>query len=93
MFLLESIVLGVLATSAGALLGGAFALGIDAAEIVVPIEAFRFILMGDTIHLAPTPGQLVGSVVALTLITTVSAFWPALRASKLRPVTAMQHVK
>ncbi len=93
MFLLESIVLGVLATSAGALLGGAFALGIDAAEIVVPIEAFRFILMGDTIHLAPTPAQLVGSVVALTFITTVSAFWPALRASKLRPVTAMQHVK
>ncbi len=93
MFLLESVVLGVVATTVGALLGAALAAGLDAAEIHVPIAAFRLILMGDTLNLSVTLRQLIGASVALTLVTTLAALWPAVRASRLQPVTAMQHVK
>lgn len=93
MVLLEALFLGLFATVAGAAVGGALVLAIDALRLTVPIEAVRFILLSDRLHLVVRPGAVVTAVVALTLLTGLAAVWPAIRAARLPPVTAMQHTE
>jgi putative ABC transport system permease protein len=93
LFMTEALLLGLGATTIGATCGAAIALGIDAAAIKVPIEAMHTILMSDTIHMAVRPVQIVFAIVGFTVLTGLSALWPALRASRLEPVTAIHHVQ
>ena len=93
LFMTEALLLGLAATTVGATLGAAIALGIDAATIKVPVEAMHTILMSDTIHMAVKPAQIVFAIVGFTALTGISALWPALRASRLEPVTAIHHVQ
>src|SRR4029434_4119994 len=58
LILTEAILLGLGATTAGALVGAALAFGIDAAQIKVPIEAVQAILLSDKLHLAVEPSPL-----------------------------------
>lgn len=92
MFVLEALILGVLSTGLGAVLGAGIAAGIDLAEIRVPIDAFRAILMSDTLHLVVNPLHLVVAVAAFTLFAGACALWPAARAAQLPPVTAINRV-
>lgn len=92
MFMTEAVILGLVATTAGSLFGAAIAAGIDAASIEAPVDAMKIILMSDTINLSVTFTQVFGSIFAFTLITALSAVWPSVRASRLQPVTAIQHV-
>lgn len=91
LFLGEATLLGLLSTATGAALGAVVALAVDAAAIPVPIDAMRTILLSDTLHLAPSVGGLAGAVLALTLFTSLSALWPALRAAWMRPIVALGH--
>lgn len=92
MFMLEAIMLGAASTASGALLGAAIASALDAAEIEVPIQAVQAILMSETLQMSVRPIQLLGTVFVFTLIAAGSALWPALKASRMQPVTAIQHV-
>ncbi len=92
MFMAEATMLGLAATSVGALMGAAIAKAVDAAHIRVPVEAMQMVLMSDTIHLVVKPGQLVGAVIGFTIVTALAALYPAIRAARLQPVTAMQSV-
>jgi putative ABC transport system permease protein len=89
LFLFEALLLGAGATASGALVGTGVAWALDRAQIVVPSEAASAVLLSDTLHLAVTPTSLVGSVVVLTLFTTLAALWPSVRAARLRPVQAL----
>jgi ABC-type lipoprotein release transport system permease subunit len=90
MFLLESLMLGFFGTLVGAALGVAVATGLNALQIHVPISVQLF-LMSDHLHLAIHPGAIVRAMLLITVITGVAALYPALRAARLKPVTAMQH--
>ncbi len=90
---LEAVLLGAFATTLGALVGTAIALGIDAMHYRIANEAVRTILLSETLHLAVEPGSVAVAVVVLTLFTALSAAWPALHAARLSPVNAMQHVE
>jgi putative ABC transport system permease protein len=92
MFLLEAVLLGGVATTIGAALGAGVALGLDAAEIRVPIAAVQAILMSDTLHMVVEPLELALAVAVFTVVAGLSALWPALRAARLQPVTAIHHV-
>jgi putative ABC transport system permease protein len=92
LFMAEALLLGLTATAAGALLGAAIGLSIDAAQIPVPIDAMRFILLSDTIHLSVHWSQLLTACATFTTITAAAACWPAVRASRLQPVTAIHHI-
>ena len=90
MFLLESLMLGLFGTVAGALVGFAIAAALNGAHIHVGTGA-QFILMSDHVRLAVHGGLLVFSVVLITIITGLAALYPSLRAARLSPVVAMSH--
>jgi putative ABC transport system permease protein len=90
MFLLESLMLGLVGTIVGAIAGFAIAGALNAAHIHVGTGA-QFILMSDHVRLAVHAGLLVRSIVIITLITGLAALYPSLRAARLRPVVAMSH--
>lgn len=92
MFMTEALLLGLVATIIGAALGAVSAIALDSAHIAVPFQAVQYVLMSDTLHLSVHPWQLVGVVISFTLITGLSALWPAVRACLLQPVTAIQRV-
>ncbi|HKP63886.1 MAG TPA: FtsX-like permease family protein [Polyangiales bacterium] len=90
MFLFETTLLGLCGAAAGVALGSGVCLLINAAQIHVPISVQLF-LMRDTVHLALLPGALLSSVITITVITAAAAFYPSLRATRLKPVDAMAH--
>ena len=47
--------------------------------------------MSDQFHLAVHVRPLVKSALMITLITTLAALYPAYRAARLPPVSAMSH--
>ncbi len=93
LFLIESLLLGLGATAAGAGLGAGVALAVDAAHVAVPSDAVRAILLSNELNLVVEPGTLVTAIAFLTLFTGFSALWPAVRASRLQPVKALQHAE
>jgi ABC-type lipoprotein release transport system permease subunit len=90
MFLFESFQMGILGTVAGALGGSLVALAINRAKIGVPLSVQLF-LMSDRLHLAIHAAALAKSAFTITLITTLAALYPAYRAARLPPVSAMSH--
>ena len=92
MFLLEALVLGFIATSLGALLGVGLISGIDALALRVPEESVRMVLLSDKLHLSVELSQVVVAVGVFTLISALSAVWPAYRASRMQPITAIGHI-
>jgi ABC-type lipoprotein release transport system permease subunit len=90
MFLFESFQMGILGTATGALGGTVLALLVNAAHIKVPLTVQLF-LMSDQLHLAVHLGSLVRAAALITAITTLAALYPAYRAARLPPVSAMSH--
>jgi putative ABC transport system permease protein len=90
LFLLEALTLGLIATTAGAVVGMIVAAAVDAGSISIGVDAVRMILLSDTIHLAARLADVVTAIVTFTVLTGLSALLPALQASRVAPVTAMQ---
>lgn len=91
LFLLEALLLGLFATTAGALLGSVVAIALDAADLIVPVDAVAAILLSDRLNLSVHLGDVLSAVAVLTALTGLSALWPAIRASRLQPITALGH--
>ncbi len=90
MFLLESLMLGLLSTVVGVIAGAAIAAGLNAAHVPVP-TGLQFFLMSPHLHLSVHGSLVVRSVVVITLVTCLAAFYPSIKAARLRPVVAMSH--
>ncbi len=90
LFMLEAVILGIVATGLGGLVGAGLSLAVDAAHIHVDVEAMRVVLLSDTLHLVPRFGDVVAAVLSLTFVCGAAAFFPSLRAARIAPVTAMQ---
>jgi ABC-type antimicrobial peptide transport system permease subunit len=90
MFLLESVMLGLLATVTGALLGTAIAAALNSLHVPVP-QGLQFFLMSPHLHIAVHGSLIVQAIVTITVITGIAALYPSMRAARLRPVVAMSH--
>jgi putative ABC transport system permease protein len=91
LFLLEALMLGILGTSGGALLGAGIATLINSAHIAVP-EAMQMVTMSDRLLLSVHGARILGAVGLITILTSLAALYPSLRAARLEPVTAMHHI-
>jgi putative ABC transport system permease protein len=92
MFMLEALLLGMIASAIGSIAGAALAIAIENAKVPIPDEGLRTLLMSDTLHFVVKPGHIFTAVIAFTVVTAISALWPASRAAKLAPVTAIYTV-
>lgn len=88
MFVTEMAVLAFSSTALGALVATLLCWGVNAAHFAVP-KAFAVFLMSPTLVLAPDFAIAVKSLLAIAVVTTLGALFPAYRATKLQPVTAM----
>jgi len=89
-FLLEGMVLGVVASAAGAVLSVVISavLNASAIEMPPPPGATR----GIPIHVIYFPLAYLGAALAMTLAAVVASFFPARRAAKASIVEALTHV-
>jgi putative ABC transport system permease protein len=67
------------------------AAGVNAANLKLPPFA-RVFLFSEHFHLALHAGSIIEIVLALAALTTLASLYPAYRAARLKPVTAMYHV-
>jgi putative ABC transport system permease protein len=91
LFLLEAAILSVVGTVLGALLGLLITAAVNLAHITVPL-AVQVFLMSDTLWIAVRAGPICSACGVICVVTTAAALYPAYRAAKLRPVTAMHHI-
>jgi ABC-type lipoprotein release transport system permease subunit len=91
MFLVEGALLSVSATTIGAVIGAGGSALLDAANL--PLSGgFALFLMSDTLRLVVAPQSVTAALVTIATITTLFSLWPAYRAARMRPVTAIHHV-
>lgn len=91
LFVLETALLGLAGTAAGALAAAGIAALLNGAAIALPTAVQVFLAM-DTLHVLLDPAAIASYVLVLSLVTTVAAVFPAFRAARLRPITAMHHI-
>ena len=90
MFVIEAATLSVLGSVAGALLGIALTLLLNGLSISIPKGAQLF-LMRDTLFLETDPTTVFVAVAVISCLVTVFSLFPAVKAARMRPVTAMHH--
>lgn len=91
LILLETGLLGVTGTTAGALVATGIAAGVNALGIALP-EAAQIFLAQERLTFLLDPAAIARQVGFLAAITIAASFVPARRAARLKPVTAMHHV-
>jgi putative ABC transport system permease protein len=90
LFLLESLMLGLCGAAFGALLGVGAAIGVNQLEIAVP-PSIQLFLLSDHLRVAVHGSAVLAAILLLAAVTCIAAFYPALRAARLRPISAMSH--
>jgi ABC-type lipoprotein release transport system permease subunit len=91
MMLLEVAALAVLSTATGLAAGGALTVALNWARIPVS-EGFQMFLLSDTLTLVLEPASVMAALVWIPLLITCFSVFPALRAARMRPITAIHHV-
>ena len=90
LFVLEAMLTGLVAATLGALAGAGAVESVNALNLTVPSGAQLF-LMTNHLRLKLEPSILLQAILLLTAVTGLSALFPALRAARLRPATALSH--
>jgi putative ABC transport system permease protein len=91
LFVLETALLGLLGTVAGALLACAVAGIVNAFAIQLP-EAVQVFLSQERLHFLLQPSTIAWDAIVLALVTVLASLYPARRAARLKPITAMHHI-
>lgn len=91
LFVLESALLGILGTAGGALVAAAVAGVVNRLSIALP-EAVQVFLSQERLHFLVQPGTVVRDVLLLAGVTVLASLYPARRAARLKPITAMHHI-
>jgi putative ABC transport system permease protein len=91
LFVLETLLLGLAGTGGGALVASGIAGLVNLFGIGIP-ESMQIFIMQERLRFLLQPGPVAVHVAVLTGVTVLAALFPALRAARLRPVTAMHHI-
>lgn len=93
----EALVLGLIASAIGALLGIAGsvymqAYGIDLSGFGEDSVSMAGLAWDTVMYAELTPGQVVGSAVTMIAASVLASLYPAIKAARMQPVHAMTHV-
>jgi ABC-type lipoprotein release transport system permease subunit len=91
LFLVETALLGLVGCAAGALVAVGIGAALNAAGIALP-ESAQIFLAQERLTFLLEPRPILSDVLLLAAITVAASIFPARRAARLRPVTAMHHV-
>ena len=91
LFLLEAGLLAFVGATVGVLVGWGVSALVNAAQVKVN-EGLQMLISQDRLTVVVRPGMLVLAVLGITALTAIGALLPAVRAARLRPVTAMHHI-
>jgi ABC-type lipoprotein release transport system permease subunit len=91
MFVAEGFLLGLISTTAGALLGWIATGVLNLARVPVPVSVQLFV-NSDTLHFSAEWGMVLFSVALITACTSAISLIPSFLAARMKPVTAMHHV-
>jgi ABC-type lipoprotein release transport system permease subunit len=89
MIMLEAAFLGFIATLVGVTISAVVSLSLDAAEIEIPTQAVQGILMSKHFHFVVEMPQLLFTILGFTALCTLASIWPAARAARMRPISAI----
>jgi putative ABC transport system permease protein len=92
LFILEGVVLGVLAAASGLLVGGSLVLYYSARGIAMNTFTLAWMAGGDRLFPVLEPASAVQAVVAIVAVSALAAVYPAYAASRLEPREALHHV-
>ena len=90
MFLVEGILLSLIAGGVGALIGSAITAILGSVGIETGIEAFRWMIGGARLVPRVDSTAIVRVMLELVAVVTLSGLYPAWRAAKLAPARAIQ---
>ncbi|MCB9090183.1 MAG: ABC transporter permease [Calditrichae bacterium] len=94
MILLEAFLLGISGTVIGAVIG--YLIYLPLADSGINLSAFadglNSIGSGSVIYPILTPESIVSAIFVIPAIAVLGAIYPALRAARLDPITAIRHV-
>ncbi|HVZ79966.1 MAG TPA: FtsX-like permease family protein [bacterium] len=89
MVLTETVVLGLVFGTVGALLGTLWVGYMGKAGIPAANDFLYFFFSGPKLYPWVNPGSLIGAFFVVLIVTCISALYPALMATRVSPVTAM----
>jgi len=93
LFMLEAMILGFLGALIGSVLGFIAVETISALEIPVHNEAMRIILFANQINLKINVWEILTAIGAFSLITSLAALFPSIKASRIQPIQAINHIE
>ncbi len=93
LFLTEAVMLGLFASLLGIVLVGITLSILNGLEVPITNEGARLFLMSNNLYFSLHAGQFISTLLLFGFITGLAALYPALKASKLRPVEALMQGK
>lgn len=93
LFLVEAVLLGLIASFLGLVIGGTSLAVINALHVPIANEGARLFLMSNELSFALHPSQFISTLLLFAAITGIAALYPALKASKMKPIEALMQGK
>jgi ABC-type lipoprotein release transport system permease subunit len=90
MVLIETLLLGLVFGSIGTLLGSSIVKWMGVKGIPAGNEFLYFFFSGPRLYVPLSAGSLIGAFVIICLVTSISALYPAIIATRVSPIRAMQ---
>jgi putative ABC transport system permease protein len=92
MFVAEGLVLGLLAAASGLLVGASIVLYLGARGIAMDTLTLAWLAGGDRLWPVLRAASMGRAALAIALLSTLAALYPARVASRLEPREALHHV-
>ncbi len=90
MFVLEGLILGIFGSLLGIIIGGSISLFFTINGIYIGPSVISLFLVNNSLYFKITVGSVLIIMLSVVVISVLASIYPSYRASKMKPVTAIQ---